>query len=87
MAVILGLFGLIYSVINCESAVRVGVMTTELDALERRNEALERDNRRLALVVEALRTDPRLVEKIAREELGMIEQGEIIYLFTEEPTH
>jgi cell division protein FtsB len=41
---------------------------------------LEADNKRLEAEVAALRTDPRAVEKIAREELNLVKPGEIVIL-------
>lgn len=39
---------------------------------------LSEDNRRLTDQVKALRSDPKLIEKIARDELGLARRGEII---------
>ncbi len=39
---------------------------------------LEADNKRLAAEVAALRTDPRALEKIAREELNLVKPGEVV---------
>lgn len=40
---------------------------------------LEQENRRLLMEVTALREDPYAVEKIAREELGLVKPGEVVY--------
>jgi cell division protein FtsB len=42
-----------------------------LDKLSKENEALERE-------VKDLKSDPRLIEKIARDELGLARPGEVI---------
>ena len=39
---------------------------------------LTEDNRQLTDQVKALRSDPRLIEKIARDELGLARPGEVI---------
>jgi cell division protein FtsB len=39
---------------------------------------LEADNRRLEGELAALRTDPRALEKIAREELNLVKPGEVV---------
>lgn len=39
---------------------------------------LEADNKRLEAEVAALRTDPRALEKIAREELNLVRPGEVV---------
>ena len=41
-------------------------------------EALSKENAALAQEVEDLNTDPRLIEKIARDDLGLARPGEII---------
>ena len=46
-------------------------------ALEREVEALQANNQRLANEIHALRTDPLVVERRAREVLGMARPGEI----------
>jgi cell division protein FtsB len=40
-------------------------------------------NRDLYTRVERLREDPAYIEKTAREELGMVRQGEVVYRFKE----
>lgn len=41
--------------------------------------------RYLQLKQERLRTDPRFVEKIAREELGLAKPGETVFKFIDDP--
>lgn len=54
-------------------------------ALGREVEALRFDNGRLADEVNALRRDPRAIERVAREELGLIRPGETVFLLREQP--
>ena len=49
----------------------------EVQSLERKKEALESGNRHLVGEIESLKTDPATIEKIAREELGLVREGEI----------
>jgi cell division protein FtsB len=42
------------------------------------------DNRRLATEIAALRSDPRAIERLAREELGLTRPGETVFLIREE---
>jgi cell division protein FtsB len=46
---------------------------------------LRRENSRLASEIAALRQDPRAVERIAREELGLARPGELVFIIREEP--
>jgi len=59
-------------------------MTTLQTKLERVNlevEAMRRDNRRLRLLIGSLNDSDELAEKIAREDAGLIKDGEILYIF------
>ncbi len=47
--------------------------------MESRVEKIEKENKRLTREINALRNDPATMERIAREELGMIKPGEILY--------
>jgi cell division protein FtsB len=53
---------------------------SEIDAL---NERLQREVGDLDRDVRLLRTDPAAIERIARDELGMIREGEIVFQFDE----
>lgn len=51
--------------------------------LEKDVEYLQNENERLVYQIEAMKTDPFWLEKIAREELNMGLPGEIVYKFPE----
>jgi cell division protein FtsB len=53
-------------------------------ALVHEVDRLETDNVRLAGEIRALKTDPRAIEKLAREELGLARPGEKVFLIPEE---
>jgi cell division protein FtsB len=57
--------------------VTLGRLEKSLSELRRKNQALEDEVRRL-------KTDPRLMERHARRELGLIQPGEIEYRFIKE---
>ena len=52
--------------------------------LAREVEEIRADNVRLAGEIRALRTDPRAIERIAREELGLARAGETVFLVKDE---
>ncbi len=56
-------------------------LSEERRSLEERSQALQRDNELLREKIYRLRKDDRYLEKVAREQLGMAKDGEIIYLF------
>ncbi len=45
---------------------------------------LKEENRRLREEIHTLKTDPGAIERVAREDLGMIKHGEVLYRFTSE---
>jgi len=55
----------------------------DLAAAKSRNTRLRAENERLAREVEALRTDPRMMEQVARVDMGWVKPGEILFDFGE----
>ena len=53
----------------------------ELSRIQDDNRKIERENRGLREEVKRLRNEKRYIEEIARKELGMVKEGEIIYQF------
>ena len=53
----------------------------ELVRIKEKNAKLEVENQKLKEEVKRLQTDKRYIEEIARRELGMVKQGEIVYQF------
>jgi len=56
-------------------------LSDERTRLERRIRALQRDNEHLREKIYRLANDDRYLEKIAREELGLAREGEVVYRF------
>jgi cell division protein FtsL len=69
------------SVLGNRSLLRLYQMHRDRAALEREIEQLTTTNTALADEVRQLRTDPARVEAIAREELGLVKPGELVYEF------
>jgi cell division protein FtsB len=63
------------------SLIRVLHMKGDIEALERDLAALRVQSEKLTATVEQLRNDPGYVEKLAREELGMVREGETVLKF------
>ena len=70
-------FGGEYSVADLDRT-RVQVEQAAVELAE-----LETDARRLEARVTALETDPRTLERLAREDIGMIRDGEVLYRFAD----
>jgi cell division protein FtsB len=55
----------------------------DLARIKETNKKIEEENRRLQEEVRRLQNEKRYIEEIARKELGMVKEGEIIYQFDE----
>jgi len=58
----------------------------EVARIKEKSAKLEEENQKLREEVKRLRTDRRYIEEIARKELGMVKEGEIIYQFDDKKT-
>jgi cell division protein FtsL len=53
----------------------------ELTRIKEENQRAEEENQRLREEVKRLQQEKRYIEEIARKELGMVKEGEVIYQF------
>jgi cell division protein FtsB len=60
---------------------RLRALQKELDAVNAENDELRRDVVRLRVEVRDLRDDPGAVERIARDQLGMVRKSELVFQF------
>ena len=67
-----------YRVGGSEGVKHYQAMKRERVALEERNARLEAGNAALRSAVRRLRTDPEAIATVARDELGMVGEGEIV---------
>jgi cell division protein FtsB len=58
---------------------RYMALRREITGLEEKNRRLAEQNAQLAREMEALRKDPKALERAAREELGFIKAGEVVF--------
>ena len=77
------LAGLVYYVMTHPNLDRADALRAELDKLADENRTLAEENERLEATILALRDDPRLAERRAREAGGLARPGEVIYQFAE----
>ena len=84
IAGVLLIAGLIYYVSSHPSRDKLEHIRGELAQLEAENDKLEAQNAALEKEILALRDDPRLAERRAREAGGLARPGEVIYQFEEE---
>jgi cell division protein FtsB len=80
----LGVFGLLtvamllLTVFNEKGALQVHAQAKKLTSIESEIAKLDSENKQLNTEIQALRTDPATIEKVAREELKLVKPGEII---------
>jgi cell division protein FtsB len=73
------------AVYGAESGVRVWKMKREIERLRADNVTLRARSEALAKTVQRLRTDPAYIEKLAREDLGWVREGDTVLKFPAPP--
>ena len=69
------------SILDEQGLPRYRALRGELSEVERVNDRLRRDVEQLHREVDGLRQDPAAIGRIARDELGMIRDDEILFQF------
>jgi cell division protein FtsB len=59
----------------------LAMLEQRLQAMQSQNEALQAENAKLLDEIVSLKTSNELIEERARQDLGLIKQGEVLYLF------
>jgi len=78
---ILAIVSVPLSILDEQGLPRYRALRGELAEVERVNDRLRRDVEQLHRDVNGLRQDPEAIERIARDELGMIREDEILFQF------
>jgi len=78
------LVGVPILVLQPEGLPRMRALEQELSGVASENEELRREVTKLRIDVKALRDDPRAVERIARDQLGLVRKSEIVVQFPRE---
>jgi len=68
-------------ILDHQGLPRYQALRSELDRVRINNERLQREVDVLRRHTTRLRDDPQAVERIARDELGLVQDGEIIFQF------
>ena len=71
------------AILDEQGLPRYRALKSELAEVRRVNERMRRDVEDLQREVAALRSDPEAIERIARDELGMVREDEILFQFAE----
>ena len=76
---------LVVAVLGDRGVLRLWRLRTEVEDLHREVQALEAENERLSRAIADLRDNPAVIERIAREELGLVRPGERVLRFPRTP--
>ncbi len=85
----LGVFGvltaamLLLAVFNDKGLIQVHAQANNLSTVQSDLLKIETENKELTAEIQALRTDPSAIEKLAREELKLVKPGEIVLVTPE----
>ena len=79
----LALIGAPIMIFSRDGMPRMEAVEKELETVERENAELQREIDLLRARVTRLRDDPAAVEQLARDELGLIRQSEVVFQFPE----
>lgn len=75
------IFILFFTVFGDRGLLRIYHLNKEKKEIQSNLEALKNENEKLKREIEALRTDRRYLESIARRDFGLVRQNEVIYQF------
>jgi cell division protein FtsB len=79
-----GVFGLLtvatllLAVFNDKGALQVHAQSQKLAAIESEIGTMESDSKAFTEEIKALRSDPQMIERLAREQLRLIKPGEVV---------
>jgi len=74
---------LVLTVFNDKGVVQVRTQSKKLTTIESDVTQLDVENKQLTKEIQALRTDPTTIERLAREELKLVKPGEIVLVSPE----
>jgi cell division protein FtsB len=77
MAGVVSVLAIAYAFIGNNGYLELRRREAKSRELRARAEELRRENKEILDEIRKLKTDPKLIEKIAREELGMVKPGEV----------
>lgn len=80
------LFILFFTVFGERGVLRIYRMTQEKEDIQKKAIQIKTENEQLKREIEALKSDRRYLESIARKEFGLVRPNEIIYQFTSKVT-
>ncbi|HYS15925.1 MAG TPA: septum formation initiator family protein [Candidatus Binatia bacterium] len=74
------------AVFGVKESVRAWQLRHDMQTVERELTTLRTRQEQLTRTVDRLRNDPLYIEKLAREEMGMVREGETVLKFPSQPS-
>ncbi len=81
LLIVITLLSLIYSVKGKYGILKIIELRHEIADIKSDSEKIRKENAVFQMKIEALKTDKKAVESVAREELGMVREDEVFLLF------
>lgn len=76
------LFILYFTVFGERGLLRINHLRRDREEMQKRLDVLKGENEKLKREIEALRSDRRYLESIARRDFGLVRSNEVIYQFS-----
>ncbi|HLA50382.1 MAG TPA: septum formation initiator family protein [Thermodesulfovibrionia bacterium] len=77
------IFIVIAAIFRDDGVIKSYRLNKKIEALKNNISKLKKENKKLNNEVYALKNDPSYIEKIAREDLGLVKQDEVVFEFVE----
>ena len=77
------IFIVIAAIFRDDGVIKVYHLNEKVDSLKNNISKLKKENEKLNTEVYALKNDSSYIEKIAREDLGLVKPGEVVFEFVE----
>lgn len=74
---------LVYAVLGDQGFLHLHRLKHELRDLQQQVAEIEAENQKLREEIKRLKTDPECIDRIARQELGMLRENETLFIFRE----
>jgi cell division protein FtsB len=81
ISVVVVVLSLSYAFIGERGIIRLLTLKNEIEEITKYNQNLKAENRRLREYSALLKNDEKFIEKIARDELGLVSPEEVVYCF------
>lgn len=83
---VLAMATLLLGIFNDKGLIQVRHQFEKLTTVDSAVTKIETDNEALAAEIHALRTDPTAIEKLAREQQGLVKPGEVVLVLPPDPS-